>query len=174
MYECENWTIKKAECQRIDAFQLWHWKMTLESPLDCKEIKPINPKGNKSWILIGRTDAEAKALILWPPESKNWLIEKDPAAGERLKARGEEGDRRWDGWMASLTWWTWVWASSKSWWWTGNPGMLQCMGSQSSDTTEWLNWTELSLGHTGGPRRLVCYSPWVCKELDMTEWLTPS
>ena len=139
MYGCESWTIKKAELQRIDNFKLWCWKILLRIPW--KEIKPVNPKGNQSWIFIGRTDAEAKALILWPPESKNWLIEKDPAAGERLKARGEEGDRRWDGWMASPTWWTWVWASSKSWWWTGKPGVLQSMGLQRVGH----NWaTELS------------------------------
>ena len=66
MYGCESWTIKKAECQRIDAFELWYWR-TLESPLDCKEIKPVNPKR----IFIGRTDAEAEAPILWPPDGKN-------------------------------------------------------------------------------------------------------
>ena len=71
MYECESWTIKTAERQRIDAFELWCW--ILESPLDCKEIKPINPKGNQSWIFIRRTDAEAEAPILWPPDVKSWL-----------------------------------------------------------------------------------------------------
>ena len=80
---------------------------TLESPLDCKEIKPVNPKGNQSWIFIGGTDAEAEAPILWAPDSKNWLIWKDPY-WERLKAGGEGDDRRWDGWMVSLTQWTWV------------------------------------------------------------------
>ena len=67
---CENWTIKKAECQRIDAFELWCWK-TLESPLDCKEIKPVNPKGNQFWIFIGGTDTQAYTSILWPPDVKN-------------------------------------------------------------------------------------------------------
>ena len=79
MYGCESWNIKKAKRQRIDAFELWCWR-TLESPLDCKEIQPVNPKGNKSWIFIGRTDAEAEAPILWPPDGKNWLIGKDPDA----------------------------------------------------------------------------------------------
>ena len=79
MYGCESWTIKKAECQRIDAFQLW---LTLESALDCKEMQPVNPKGNKSWIFIGRTDAKSEAPKLWPPELKNWLIGKDPDAGK--------------------------------------------------------------------------------------------
>ena len=70
MYGCESWTIKKAECQRIDAFELWCWRRLL-SPLDCKDVKPVNPKGNQSWIFIGRTDAKAEAPILWPPDAKN-------------------------------------------------------------------------------------------------------
>ena len=80
MYGCESWTIKKSECQRIDAFELWCW--TLESPLDCKEIQPVHPKGNQSWIFIGRTDPEADTPILWPPDEKNWLTGKDPDAGK--------------------------------------------------------------------------------------------
>ena len=80
---------------------------TLENPLDCKEITPVNPKGNQPWIFIGRTDAEAP--IIWPHDAKSWLIGKDP---ERLRARGEGDNRGWDGWMASLTQWTWVWANS--------------------------------------------------------------
>ena len=76
---CESWTIKKAERQWIDAFDVVLEK-TLESPLDCKEINPDNPKGNQSWIFIGSTDAEAEAPILWPPDAKNWLIGKDPDA----------------------------------------------------------------------------------------------
>ena len=75
---CENWTTEKAECQRVDAFKLWCWRRLLKSPLDSKEVKPVNPKGNKSWIFIGRTDAEAEAPILWPPDVKNRLIWKDP------------------------------------------------------------------------------------------------
>ena len=103
---------------------------TLESPLESKDIKPVNPKGNQSWIFIGRNDAEAP--ILWPPDVKNWLIRKDPDGGK---------NRGWDGWMASLTRWTWVWVSSGSWWWTGKPGVLQSMGPQS---WTWLSdWTEV-------------------------------
>ena len=94
-----------------------------------KGIQPVHPKGNQSWIFTGRTDAEAETLILWPPDEKNWLIGKDPDAGKRLKV-GEGDNRGWDGWMASLTQWTWVWVSSGSWWWTGRPGMLQSMGLQ--------------------------------------------
>ena len=100
---------------------------TLESPLDCKEIKPVNPKGRQSWIFTGRTQAEVP--ILWPPDVKSWHTGKDPDAGKDWR-RGEGDDRGWNGWMASLTRWTWVWASSGSWWWTGKPGVLQSMGSQ--------------------------------------------
>ena len=71
IYGCESWTIKKAEHQRIDAFELWCWRKTLESPLDCKEIQPVHPKGDQSWVFIGRTDAEAETPILWPPVAKN-------------------------------------------------------------------------------------------------------
>ena len=87
---------------------------TLESPLDCKEIKPVNPIGNQHWIFTGRNDAEAEAPILCPPDWKNWLIGKkkrtNPDAGKNW-GQGERDKRRWDGWIASLTQWTWVWAN---------------------------------------------------------------
>ena len=70
MYGCENWTIKKAERQRIDAFELWCWRRLL-SPLDCKEIEPVHSKGDQSWVFIGRTDVEAETPVLWPPDAKN-------------------------------------------------------------------------------------------------------
>ena len=124
MYGCETWIIKKAEHQRIDAFELWCLRR-FKSLLDCKEIQPVNPKRNQSWIFIGRTDAEAETPMLWPPDAKNWLITKDPDAGKDGRWR-----RRRDGWMASPTQWTWVWVSSWSWWWAGKPGVLQSMGSQ--------------------------------------------
>ena len=82
MYGCESWTIKKAEHWRIDAFELWCFEKTLEIPLDCKEIQLVHSKGNQSWILIGRTDAEAETPILWPPDAKNWLLGKDPDSGK--------------------------------------------------------------------------------------------
>ena len=114
----------------------------LESPLDCKEIKPVNHKGNQSWIFIGRTDAETEAPILWPSDAKNWLIGKRPCCWERLKAGGEGDDRGWDSWMASLTQWTWVWTISRSWWWTRKPGVLLSMESQRvrHDWATELNW----------------------------------
>ena len=99
----------------------------LQSPLDYQEIQPVHPKGNKSWILIGRTDAEAEASILWPPDAKNWLIGR-LWCWERLKAGGEGDDRGWDGWMVSPTQWTWV--NSGSWLWTGRPDVLRSMGLQ--------------------------------------------
>ena len=113
---------------------------TLESPLDCKEIKPVNPKGKsvqnihwKDWCRSSNT------LASWCEEPTHW---KRPWCWKILKAGGEGDDRGWDGWMASLTQWTWVWASSGSWWWTGKPGMLQSMGLQSvgHDWANELNW----------------------------------
>ena len=91
---------------------------TLESPLDCKEIKPVNPKGHQPWIFIRRTDAEisSNTLATWCQETTDW---KTPCCWERLKAGGEGDDQGWNGWMASPTRWTWVWASSGRWWWSG-------------------------------------------------------
>ena len=96
---------------------------TLESPLDCKEIQPAHPKGDQSWVLrlklqyfghlIRRADSLEKTLMLG-----------------KIEAGGEGDDRGWDGWMASPTRWTWVWVNSRSWWWTGRPGVLRFMGSQ--------------------------------------------
>ena len=97
---------------------------TLENPLDCKEIKPVNPKGNQPWIFIGRTDAEAETPILWPPDSKSQLIRKDPDAGKDWGRRRRDG-RGWHGRMASSTRWTWVWARSRRWLRTEKPGVLQ-------------------------------------------------
>ena len=135
-----EWAIKKAEHQRIDALELRCWKRLLRI-LPCKEIKPVHPNGDQSWIFIGRTDGwswNSNTLATWCEELTHW---KRPWCWERLKVGGEGGDREGDGWMTSLTWWTWVWASSRSWWWTGRPGVLQFLGLQR-DTTERLNWTE--------------------------------
>ena len=99
---------------------------TLESPLECKEIQPVHPKGDQPWVFTGGTDIEAETPILWPPDAESWR----PWCWERLRAGGEGVDRGWDGWMASPTQWTWVWVDSRSWWWTGRPGVLQFMGLQ--------------------------------------------
>ena len=117
-------------------------EQTLESPLDCKEIQSVHPKGNQSWIFTGRTDAEAETPILLSPDAKNRLTEKRPWCWERLKVGGEGDNRGWDGWMVSPTWWTWVLVGSRSWCWTGKPGVLQSMGLQrvGHDWATELNW----------------------------------
>ena len=100
---------------------------TPESPLNNKEIQPVHPKGNQSWIFVGRTDAKAETPILWPPELTH---RKRPWCWEILRARGEGSYRGWDVWMPSLTQWTWVWTNSRRKWRTGKPGMLKSMGLQ--------------------------------------------
>ena len=85
MYGCDSWTIKKAECWRIDAFELWCWRRLLRVPWTLKQIHPAHPKLNQSWLFIGRTDAEAETPILWPPDAKDWFIAKDPDAGKDLR-----------------------------------------------------------------------------------------
>ena len=112
---------------------------TFESPLDCKDIQPVHPKGNQSLLFIGRTNTEAETPILWPSDTKNWLLGKDLDAGKDWRQE-EKGTT--DGWMASPTRWTWVLASSGSWWWTGKPSVLQSMGSQTV-RHDWV--TELKL-----------------------------
>ena len=143
MYGCDSWTIKKAKCQRIDAFELWCWQKTLENPLDCKEIQPVTPKGYQSWIFIGRTDVEAETTNLWPPDVKNWLIGKDSSAGKGWwqEEKGTIEDEM-VGWHHQFN--GHELSNSRDWWWTGKPGVLQSMGSQRSryDWTE-LNWTEV-------------------------------
>ena len=135
LYYIESWALKNW------CFWIVVLVKILESPWDCKEIQPVYPKGNQSWIFIGRTDAEAEAPILWPPDAKNWLIEKKPWCWERLKAGGKGDDRGWDGWMALPTRWTWAWVGSRRWWRTGKPWVLQSMGSQRV----WHDWvTELT------------------------------
>ena len=138
------------ELEHKEGWALKNWcfwtvvlEKTLESPLDCKEIQLIHSKGDQSWMFIGRTDVEAEIAILWPPDAKSWLIGKKPWCWERLKAEREGGNRGQDDWMASPTQWTWVWLNSRSWWWTGRPGVLRFMGSQRVGhnwATE-LNWT---------------------------------
>ena len=126
------WELDYKESWALKNWCFWNvvLEKTLESPLDCKETKPVNIKVNPSWIFIERTDDEAEAPTLWPPDAKNWLIGKVPDAGERLKAGGEGDNRRWDGCKASLTRWTGVWASPRIRGWTMKPSVLQSMGSQ--------------------------------------------
>ena len=117
---------------------------TLESALDCKEIQPVHRKGDQSWIFFGRIDAEAETPVFGHLMQRSDSFEKTLRCWERLKAGGEGDDRGWDGWMVSPTQWTWVWENSRSWWWTGRPGMLQSMGLQTV-TCDWatelmINW----------------------------------
>ena len=120
------------------------WEKTLESPLDCKEIQPVHSEGDQPWDFFGRNGSKAETPVLWPPHAKSWLILKDSDAG-RDWGQEEKGTTGWDGWMASLTRWTWIWVNSGSWWWTGRPGVLQFMGSQRvrHDLVTELNWTEM-------------------------------
>ena len=115
---------------------------TLESALDCKEIQPVHPKGDRSWVFIGRTDAEAVTPILWPPDAKSWLIGKDPNAG---RVWGQEENRMTENEMAG--WHHWLNAHESGWTpgvGDGQGGLACCdsWGRKESDTTEWLNWTE--------------------------------
>ena len=118
---------------------------TLESPLDYKEIQPVHPKGDQSWVFIGKTDAEAETPILWPPHEKRtpW---KRLWCWEGLGAGGEGDDRGLDGWMTSPTQCTWVWVNSRSWWWTGRPGVLRFMGLQRVGLNWATNRTESQFG----------------------------
>ena len=134
--------IKKAECQIIDAFELWCWRRLL-SPFNCKEIQPVHSKGDQSWVFIGRTDVEAETPVLWPPDAKSWLIWNDPDVGKDWRQE-EKGmtDNEMVGWHHQLDGHGFEW--TPSWWWPGRPGVLQFRGRKESDTTEWLDWTELN------------------------------
>ena len=129
MYECKSWTIKKTEHQKTDAFKLWCWRRFLRVIWTARRSNQSILGGKAPWIFIGRTDAEAEAPILWPPDAKSWHWRRS-WCWKRLKAGGEGDDRGWDIWVASPTQWMWIWASSGRWWRTGKPGMLGSMGSQ--------------------------------------------
>ena len=144
MYGCESWTIKKSERWKNWCFWTVVLEKTLESPLDSKDIQPVHPKGNQSWIFNGRTDAEAEASILWPPDAKNWLIGKDPDAGKdwRWEEKRMKEDEMVDGITDSMD-------MSLSKLWTGDgQGSLACCSPgchKELDTTEPLNWNDGSI-----------------------------
>ena len=146
MYGCESWTVKKAERWRIDAFELNFGEDSRESlGLQGDPTSPFWRRSAlgflwKEWCWGWNSSTLATSC----EELTDW---KELWCWEGLGAGGEGDNRGWDGWMASLTRWMWVWVNSGSWWWTGRPGVLWFMGSQS-DTTEWLNWTELKNGHS--------------------------
>ena len=136
----------KLHCEESWALKNWcFWTVvlekTLESPLDCKEIQPLHPKGDQSWIFSGRTDVEAETPILWAPHAKSWLIGKDSDAGmdweQEEKGTAEDETAGWHPWLDGC-----VSVNSGSWWWTGRPGMLWFMGSQrvGHNWTSELNW----------------------------------
>ena len=137
MYGYESWAMKKAEHQTIDAFELWWWRR-LESPLDYKEIQPVNPKGNQTWIFIGRTDTEA--AVLWPPDVKSWVIRKNPDAGKdwRQEEKGMTEDEM-VGWHHRLNGHEFEQALGVG----DGQGRLACYGPwghKVSDMTEQQNW----------------------------------
>ena len=132
MYGCESWTIKKAEHWRTDAFELWCWRRLLRVPWTARRsnqsiLKEINPEYHwKDWCWSWSFNS----LVTWCEEPIHW---KRPWCWARLKTRGERGDREWDGWMASLTPWTWVWANSGRWWRQGSLACFSSWGHKESD-----------------------------------------
>ena len=149
VYGHVNWTIKKAEHQRMDALKLWCWRRLLRVPWTARasqSLKEITLNIHwKDWC----RSWSSNTLATWCEELTHW---KRPWCWERLKAR-ERYDRGWDGWTASPTQWIWVWASSESWWWTGKPGMLQSMGAQRVGH----NWTTTN-SNTASRPGLICLS----------------
>ena len=138
MYGCESWTIKKAKHWRIDALELWCWRRLLRVPWTVRRSNQSILKEINHECLFEDWCWSANNLVTWCEEPARW---KRPGCWERLKAGGAGDDRGWDGWMPSLTHWTWVWASFGRWWRTGKPGVLQCMGSQSR--TRLSDWTTI-------------------------------
>ena len=129
MCRCESWTIKKAECWRIDAFELWCWGRLLRVPWTARRsnqsiLKKISPEYSLEGLML-KLKLQYFGHLMWRADS----FEKTLMLG-KLRAGGEGVDRGWDGWMASPTQCTWAWVGSGSWWWTGRPGMLQFMESQ--------------------------------------------
>ena len=141
MYGCESWTVKKAEHRKIDAFELWCWRRLLRSlglqgdPTSPSERRSVLGVHWKDWCWSWNSNTLATSC----EELTHW---KRPWCWEGLGAGGEGDDRGWDGWIASLTRWTWVWINSESWWWKGRPGVLWFMGSQrvGHDWATELNW----------------------------------
>ena len=159
MHGCESWTIKKAECWRTGAFELWYWRRLLRVPWFARRsnqsiFKEISPGCPLAGLML-KLKLQHSDHLIWRPDS----LEKT-RCWEGLWAGGEGDDRGWDGWMASLTRWTRVWVNSRSWWWTGRPGVLRFMGSQrvGHDWATELNWT-------------VCMYVWGLSDLICTKCL---
>ena len=143
MYGCESWTVKKAECRRIDAFKLWCWRRLLRVPWTARRSNQSIPKINPGISLEGMM-LKLKTAVLWPSDAKSWLIGKDSDAGrdwgQEEKETTEDEMAGWHHWLDGR-----VWVNSRSWWWTGRPVVLRFMGSQrvGYDWATELNWTEL-------------------------------
>ena len=123
MYGCESWTIKKAEHRRIDAFEVWCWRRLLRIPWTARRsnpsiLKKISPEYSLEGLML-KLKLQSSGHLMWGTDS----FEKTLMLG-KIKGSRRRDDRGWDGWMASPTQWTWVWVNSRSWWWTGKPGML--------------------------------------------------
>ena len=144
MYGCESWTVKKAECRRIGAFELWCWRRLLRVPWTARRSNPVHSEGDQPWDFFGGNDAKAETPVLWPPHVKNWLIGKDSDAGrdwgQEEKGTTEDEMAGWHHWLNGC----------ESEWTPGvgdGQGGLACCdswGRKESDTTEWLIWTELN------------------------------
>ena len=172
MYGCESWTVKKAP--KNWCFWTVVWEKTLESPLDCKESQPVHPKGDQSWVFIGKTDVEAETPILWPPGAKSWLIWKDPDARKdwRQEEKGTTEDEM-VGWHHQLYGCEFGWTPGVG---DGQGGLAFCgsWGSEESDMTEWLNWTEPKIIHVygvnsclnGGIRSATCLQSRIFKNIE--------
>ena len=142
MYGCENWTIKKAEHQRIDAFELWCWRRLLRVPWTARRsnqfiLKEITPERSLEGLML-----KLKLQYFGHLMRRTDLFEKTVMPG-KIEGKTRRGQQGWNGWMASLTQWTWVWVNSGSWWWTGRPGVLQSMEPQRvrHDWVTELSWT---------------------------------
>ena len=142
IYRCESWTVKKAECWRIDAFELWCWRRLSRVPWTARRsnqsiLKEISPE-----ISLERMVLKLKFQYFGHLMRRADSFEKILMVG-KIEGGRRRDDRGWDGWMASPTWWTWVWVNSGSWWWTGRPGLLRFMGLQSQIRLS--DWAELSI-----------------------------
>ena len=161
MYGCESWTIKKAEHRRTDAFELWCWRRLLRVPWTARIsnqsiLKEISPEYSLEGLML-KLKLQYFGNLMWITDS----LEKSLMLG-KIEGRRRREHRGWDAWMASPTRWTWVWRSSRIWWWTGKPrGLLQSIGSQSCtglrDCTELKWWVNLSWSPSCLTERIMIY-----------------
>ena len=147
MYGCESWTVKKAECWKIDAFELWCWRRLLRVPWTARRSNQSILKEISPGVFFGRTDAKDETPVFWPPHAKSWLIGKDPDAG-RDWGQEEKGmtEDEMAGWHHQLDGCEFEWTLEDG---DGQGGLVCCdsWGRKESDTTEWLNWTKLNLNN---------------------------